>query len=734
MQVFVILMGMGDMKTPDFDDLLAAFDIPDVDAKEAIQSDPDGNHNERSGVVGKERSGSPCLRPPESPVPLDPHNDPSMVSVIVKNSVHSDDITEGNVTEGDISGADASHESPQKGPSEDGLVPPDAFIFNGLKTVSDGATKLSPPPTLTRMQPNRQLWSLSAPSVSSDDNLDGTSSKYPSSTFSPTQSSPLADPPILSSHLISSDFPPRVDCEEAPPLNGTLRAGVRRCLSEDEESEPDLGSPALVIQESPDSQRCSAPKVPRMQRSPSSVFQPPSPSSPSLPVSNTQIEESSVQNPTLLQSSINPTSLTSTNDLPVEEKDVEHIIEERDSPESPEPEIPQTQPSIQQEANEPGQKVRQEEAPQDQVIDMSLSVQDNSGLQLKTEDGGGEETQGKSTKTVTSSSKTSSKPLKVRIKTVKTSAGNITRTVSKVAPKGGISKGPGGSKAQAGAHRIQRFGDAPQGRAQGSKVTMLPVSTLQDASTAMLFAASKAQNQMATSLSTTAVKITRTSTLPSVTSSPMPVVRSLGQKTMNGNPGTAKPASIVNSTGAVISRSQSSLVEAFNKILNSKNPLPSYQPDLSIPPPPEWGLRVPSTGYRCLECGDAFALERSLARHYDRRSMRIEVTCNHCSKRLAFFNKCSLLLHAREHKEKGLVMQCSHLVMSPVSVEQMIGQQDTVPIGLCLYQCQCIYRCSRKRILIRPFLKNSIFRLTRLVGVNILDLHCAHFGSGIVKI
>ncbi|XP_016379712.1 zinc finger protein 687a [Sinocyclocheilus rhinocerous] len=686
-------MGMGDMKTPDFDDLLAAFDIPDIDAKEAIQSDTDGNHNERSDVVGKERSGSPCLRPPESPEPvaLAPHNDPSMVSVIVKNSVHSDDKTEGNVTEGVISGADSSHESPQKGPSEYGLVPPVPFIYNGLKTVSDGATEPSPPPALTRMQPNGQLWSLSAPSVSSDDNQDGTSSKHPSSAFSPPQSLPLTDPPVLSSHLINSDFPPRVDCEEAPPLNGTLRAGVRRRLSEDEESEPDLGSPALVIQESPDSQRCSAPKVPRMQRSPSSVFQPPSPTSPSLPVSNTQIEEPSVQNPTLLQSGVNPTSLTSTNDLPVEEKDVEHIIEERDSPESPEPEIPQPQPSNQQEANEPEQKVRKEEAPQDQVNDMSISVQENSGLQLKTEDGGGEKTQGKSTKTslvdspsedVTGSSKTSSKPLKVRIKTVKMTAGNITRTVSKVAPKGGTSKGPGGSKVQAGARRIQRSGDAPQGQAQGSKETMLPVSTLQDASTAMLFAASKAQNQMATSLSTTAVKITRTSTLPSVTSSPMPGVRGLGQKTMNGNPGTAKAASIVNSPGAVISRSQSSLVEAFNKILNSKNPLPSYQPDLSIPPPPEWGLRVPSTGYRCLECGDAFALERSLARHYDRRSMRIEVTCNHCSKRLAFFNKCSLLLHAREHKEKGLVMQCSHLVMSPVSVEQMIGQQDTVPIGV----------------------------------------------------
>lgn len=90
-------------------------------------------------------------------------------------------------------------------------------------------------------------------------------------------------------------------------------------------------------------------------------------------------------------------------------------------------------------------------------------------------------------------------------------------------------------------------------------------------------------------------------------------------------------------------------------------------------------------GYRCLECGDSFALEQSLARHYDRRSLRIEVTCNHCAKRLAFFNKCSLLLHAREHKEKGLIMQCSHLVMKPVPVGQMIGQQEPTAVGLSMF-------------------------------------------------
>ncbi|XP_056330863.1 zinc finger protein 687a [Danio aesculapii] len=672
---------MGDMKTPDFDDLLAAFDIPDIDAKEAIQSDTHGNHNEHISVVGKERSGSPSLRPSGSPDP--PHNDPSVVSVIVKNSVHSDDKAEGNVTV-EFSSADESQKSPQKGPSKDSSVPSDPFIYNGLKSVSGGSKESSPPPDLALGQPNGPLWSLSASRATSHDDKQGdASTNHPASTF---KSLPLTDHPSVSSHLNSPIFSSKVDSEEAQAINGTLRAGVRRHLSEDEESEPDLGSPALVIQESPNSQLCPAPKVPRIQRCPSSVFQPPSPSSPSLPVSNTQMEEPSVQHPKLHRGT-NPTSLTSTNNLPVEEKDLEHIIEERDSPESPEPEIPQSRTSLPSNplgAIDSKQWITREEAPQDQVMDMSV--------QEKVDDGA-EATEGKSAEpTLLESasdgipSSASSKPLKMRIKTVKTPVASIKRTVSKAAPKGGASKGSGASKVQTVARKsvqkIPRSAASPQLLPQSTKVAMLPVSTLQDASTAMLFAASRAQNQIPTALSATAVNITRASNLPSISSSSIPGVNvrsAPGQKT---NTGTAKPASIVNSPGAVISRSQSSLVEAFNKILNSKNPLPSYQPDLSSLPPPEWGLRLPSTGYRCLECGDAFALERSLARHYDRRSMRIEVTCNHCSKRLAFFNKCSLLLHAREHKEKGLVMQCSHLVMSPVSVEQMIGQQDTVPIGV----------------------------------------------------
>nr|XP_056709664.1 zinc finger protein 687-like [Euleptes europaea] len=227
----------------------------------------------------------------------------------------------------------------------------------------------------------------------------------------------------------------------------------------------------------------------------------------------------------------------------------------------------------------------------------------------------------------------------------------------------------------------------------GTKIkgTVLPVSTIQNASSAMLMAASVAQ-QKAVVLPSKAVAKNIISLVPQALPKAPDTRGSLGTAAQPAA-GTAAANQKVNGTtvvvmqpqksspavaGTVISRSQSSLVEAFNKILNSKNLLPTYKPNLV--PPADSSLTLPPLGYRCLECGDAFALEKSLARHYDRRSMRIEVTCNHCTKRLAFFNKCSLLLHAREHKDKGLVMQCSHLVMRPIALDQMIGQPDITPL------------------------------------------------------
>uniref|UniRef100_A0A2K6RV89 C2H2-type domain-containing protein n=1 Tax=Rhinopithecus roxellana TaxID=61622 RepID=A0A2K6RV89_RHIRO len=117
----------------------------------------------------------------------------------------------------------------------------------------------------------------------------------------------------------------------------------------------------------------------------------------------------------------------------------------------------------------------------------------------------------------------------------------------------------------------------------------------------------------------------------------------------------------------VVSSLQSSVVEAFNKVPSSVNPVPVYIPNLS--PPANAGITLPTHGYKCLEYGDSCA--PSLTQHCDRWSVCIKVTCNHCTKNLAFHNKCSLLSHARGHKEKGVVMQCSHLILKPVPADQM---------------------------------------------------------------
>ncbi|XP_024154268.1 zinc finger protein 687b isoform X2 [Oryzias melastigma] len=755
---------MGDMKTPDFDDLLAAFDIPDIDAKEAIQSAPDeaeGPHVAGGASLGKPDAvggvGS-SLRPPSPP---DPQADPSIVSVIVKNKVRHE-AAEGAGGEAEQDPIDVITGAVDVGPrlGACGMAESESVNHNGFG--SSGA-----PHPLSQTQSNGAPWSLSIPKASPEaaaakagkqggnifnrlkplvaqgsgdpvgrarkmqllqqqhqqqqdtgqERADGVKASLPSSSSLPAGAAPLAaggpvrpaspffppSKPLLSA---SPSVPSSHPLHSSQPFNGASKGGPAVFQQgEEEDSDPDLGSP-LVIQENPDSPTSA--QMTRRYKSNSVSTQPTSSSScqpkPGDTPSGSSLTSSSPQS-------------GSTESSQVEDRHPEHVIEERDSPESPEPEVPKaaappskrcSSPAVAStpppsEMREP--KEEEEEMEVGNGTDRLLEGKADKGEHVSASDDVMEVSDGRSTAdggdagVAPAPPGAPSRPLKVRIKTIKTSSGGITRTVTRVAPKG---KGVD-AKAQGGERKF--LGNQKPEATTTQKVSALnalPASTLA-ASSVMLAAATKVQNKMASSektkISPTAVSITKTAALPAtpaVSSSPKFSVAAGGinvrtgaNKTANGGSGTIigaslqpnKPASIVNSTGAVISRSQSSLVEAFNKILNSKNLLPSYKPDLSAPPPPEWGLPLPAAGYRCLECGDSFALERSLARHYDRRSLRIEVTCNHCAKRLAFFNKCSLLLHAREHKERGLVMQCSHLVMRPVTVEQMIGQQDITPIA-----------------------------------------------------
>ncbi|KAM4540081.1 zinc finger protein 687b isoform 2-T2 [Odontesthes bonariensis] len=779
---------MGDMKTPDFDDLLAAFDIPDIDAKEAIQSAPDeaeGPHGAAGAPLGKPDSvvgvGS-AMRPPS---PSDSQADTSIVSVIVKNKVRHETVDGG---EGDadqdpidvITGVDVG---PRLGACAPGMAESEALNHNGF-----GVSSVSTPLPLSQAQSNGAPWSMNTPKVSEpagastakshkqggnifnrlkplvaqgsgdpvgrarkmqllqqqhqqqqdtvQERADGVKASLPSSSSLPAGSSPLAaggpvglaspffppSKPLLSA---SPSAPSSHPLHSSQPFNGAPKggsAGFQHPQVDEEDSDPDLGSP-LVIQESPDSPTCT--QLSRRYKS-DSVSQPTS-SAASQPKPGDTPSGSSLTSST-------PQAVP-TESPQVEDRHPEHVIEERDSPESPEPEMPKSTAQVTAKrcsspavaSSPPPSELREPKEEEEEMevgngIDKVVDAKADKGENVKASEESMEVGEDKSKPLSTDGGETGisapaasgapSRPLKVRIKTIKTSTGGITRTVTRVAPKGGAAGKGLDSKSQTGERKAlgnkNQKAEASPGHMtttsqKVSALNALPVSTLA-ASSVMLAAATKVQNKMASSdkakVSATAVSITKSAALPvtpGAASSPKfsvaaggISVRTATNKTANGGSGTIigstlqsnKPASIVNSTGAVISRSQSSLVEAFNKILNSKNLLPSYKPDLSAPPPPEWGLPLPATGYRCLECGDAFALERSLARHYDRRSLRIEVTCNHCAKRLAFFNKCSLLLHAREHKERGLVMQCSHLVMRPVTVEQMIGQQDITPIGV----------------------------------------------------
>ncbi|CAJ1056733.1 zinc finger protein 592 [Xyrichtys novacula] len=118
----------------------------------------------------------------------------------------------------------------------------------------------------------------------------------------------------------------------------------------------------------------------------------------------------------------------------------------------------------------------------------------------------------------------------------------------------------------------------------------------------------------------------------------------------------------------------------LNRLLNNSNPLPTYVPNLN--PPAESNISLPPRGYCCLECGDSFGVERSLTYHYSRRSVHIEVGCTHCSKTMVFFNKCALLAHAREHKSNGMVMQCTQLHMKPIAEEQMFVPLSAEPLNV----------------------------------------------------
>ncbi|XP_053699871.1 zinc finger protein 687a [Synchiropus splendidus] len=681
---------MGDMKTPDFDDLLAAFDIPDI---ESIHSSP-----EVDNVAVNDTDPSPA--------PF--RNDPSAVSVIVKNTTESceneptmvKDDSKGNI----LSNSDIKAEtflsldhvdSPTgaKLHTDNSEAP---FAANGFEGSSSDPAQSEHLPfkSLSENSDGHCKQVDQSPQLTTDV-IKHFKHLYPknSTDFSPISPVPSPSPqrsppsPKREEAHLPDDLP------SAAASDGSSAKPVSKDVAhyEDDDSEPDFGSP-LVIQESPDFVMAS-PKRRRHRRrfsseteNVSSVSQP---SQMSLPC------EDKVTTPSLPppapspQSPQNTASVANTGSvIPQAEKYPEHVIDERDSPESPppsetgmipprstSPELAATTDLSMDHMSPDHQDKPMDDRPSDVEVSNAAKELTENIVQLSEvnkEDGATETREATPTSSAVLDT-THVLPLKVKIKVP---MGSLTKsgasTVSKKTGKN-TCKAAGGSKSL----------PPDDSRLRSELTHHLSPAVLQDAAT--LNGHNTAQDKGLPTkppVSSTAVIITRSAALPTVSAASCRVsgLNLLSQKALNNGTTSARPASIVNTTGATISKNQTNLVESFNKILNTKNLLPSYKADLTAPPA-EWGLPLPAQGYRCLECGDSFALEQSLAHHYDRRSLRIEVTCNHCAKRLVFFNKCSLLLHAREHKEKGLVMQCSHLVMRPVPVEQMISQHGPATKG-----------------------------------------------------
>uniref|UniRef100_A0A8D2IUX6 Zinc finger protein 687 n=1 Tax=Varanus komodoensis TaxID=61221 RepID=A0A8D2IUX6_VARKO len=634
---------MGDMKTPDFDDLLAAFDIPDIDTNEAIHS----GHEEAEAHI------KPI--PVENVVPEHalPHADITTVSVIVKNTVCPEqlDVVDGRVKDSHGIGARllqngfAAPEVPHASPGHPADV---AAPANGeCWPPKEKGTK------------SLDLFSHFSPDPHEDGEaclIDQPRESKPKEKSLPVPS--LSPPPVLAS---------------VPPLDCRESSGARPPAFPQAFDACPVGGAGLPLTPPPP----PSPPAPLVIKQESDCEVPCRGAGPVGPPKPGSVCYSTDDSPVTPW----PASEASLDGGPSGAPDV------KCSPASPPEQLLKSPPLVKASPGpalspkHPSGAVLKEEPVEKPLLCPPGAL--GKEEEKWEEDENDDEATG-------SPSSSSSRPLKVRIKTIKTSSGSITRTVTRVSSDSepGAAKPPLEHNAQeAGAaagdaplpavtEKEEAAAEPPSPRAvatsprkvlEGPKVvsvqlgdgtritgTVLPASTIQNASSAMLMAASVAQ-QKAVVLPGKAVAKNIISLVPQA-------LPKAGEARATSGPAAH----------------QSSLVEAFNRILNSKNLLPTYKPNLL--PPADSSLALPPLGYRCLECGDAFALEKSLARHYDRRSMRIEVTCNHCTKRLVFFNKCSLLLHAREHKDKGLVMQCSHLVMRPIALDQMVGQPDVAPL------------------------------------------------------
>uniref|UniRef100_A0A673ID15 Zinc finger protein 532 n=1 Tax=Sinocyclocheilus rhinocerous TaxID=307959 RepID=A0A673ID15_9TELE len=624
---------MGDMKTPDFDDLLAAFDIPDmVDPKAAIESGHDDHEGQLKHDAHHEEDSHVSSCPDVG------------VSVIVKN-VRNFDATE-HLSEKDV------HPTVGNG-LHNGFLP--VSPNNRYSKESDKLQKGEIHGMAGNISTFNQFSPISSAEEFDDDDkieVDDPADKQGNLQFRPNP---------LSSLSAKTEEPRPQHTKLDGPTRPRTNGNYNHLKVENSSVNGTVGHSNLYESQKPrkteehSKERCQEAKELGEQV---------------VELNVTNLSQAKAKSSAKLSSCIAAIAALSAKKASTEAMSPESLATPRDSPREAK-EIPKVMDKSpeRESALELGKKV--------------LSKQPESPCSVTSESSSKE----------SPASPAGSIPVipKVRIKTIKTSSGQIKRTVTRVLPefdpevlKKGIDSSPNvvssllsssTSPSTAGSQVI----NLKLANNMTVKATVIPAASVQSASSAILKAANAIQQQTvmvpASSLTNTklvpkTVHLTKLNLLPQNAS-----VAELHQ-VLTKPQQPIKQAMLAQQQQKKVSRvqvltsSQSSVVEAFNKVLSSINPVPVYVPNLS--PPISACISLPSRGYKCLECGDSFALEKSLTQHYDRRSVRIEVTCNHCAKNLVFYNKCNLLSHARGHKDKGVVMQCSHLILKPIPADQMI--------------------------------------------------------------
>ncbi|KAM4720222.1 zinc finger protein 532 isoform 1-T3 [Anableps anableps] len=675
---------MGDMKTPDFDDLLAAFNIPDmVDPKAAIES---GHQDEQDGHL-KQLSNQGTTCEDESHNSCNEHD--AGVSVIVKN----------------IQNMDTNEHVGTKSEKDKHFN-----CHSQANAVDNGCLPTVPP----AVQNIKKGWK-----VPRDDG-----NKIDSQYFTFTQFSPI-------SSAEEFDDEDKIEVVDTTDMHGCQVFFTSTAKIEDQISKRDnkSGQNRNQGQSKNGPDRCSynPSQSPLWEKNlKDNVFEPQNQDSRDSRKLTGLVDVSSIPKVKAKSSTKLYSCIAAITSLSTKKSDTEEF-DELDSI------------SAQKEPEQSKERPRATDTQQEQESDIDFT----KNLLTKEPYSPSGVSESSSKGSPASNTDTTLVIPKVRIKTIKTSSGQIKRTVSRVLPEfdtEGLKNEenspclitttstvftsptkpslPTTMVATSGCPSIEitkqmtikpvatAFLPVSAVKTAGSQVinlklgnnttvkaTVIPAASVQSASSAILKAANAIQQQTvmvpASSLANSklvpkTVHLSNLNLLPQtvssvacdlqhVLSSSKPSQKQRSQQGKQQTSVTCQASKKV-SRVQVFTSSQSSVVDAFNKVLSSLNPVPVYVPNLS--PPTSACISLPSRGYKCLECGDSFALEKSLTQHYERRSVRIEVTCNHCAKTLVFYNKCSLLSHARGHKDKGVVMQCSHLILKPIPADQMISSSN----------------------------------------------------------